>query len=416
MGTVDFGYVSKSIARLFGIPARVYSKGRQVCASFPVDMPRDPMAVCQDEVFAIEEPVGYYASPLFHYYGVLNTGGVKIIAGPTSRIMADEQKLKKLAFDADVPADDVQSFIDGMNSIRRIPVETLLQMLCSLYYLLSGTKLELSDIAIHENLQQSLKSDTEKQRTVRRYDEEKEQSSVHNTLAIENALMSIVSKGDSVALKRWASAAPAVSGGLLAGNQLRQMRNTFIVTATLVSRAAIRGGMSEDDAFSLSDAYIQQVELLSTYSGITNLQYHMLQEFTEQVERLQMGKHATKLALDVANYVRNHISEPIRVEKLAYELFISRPYLSARFKKETGISLTDFILGEKTEEAKRLLRYSDRSASVIAAYLGFSSHAHFSKVFRKYSGMTPNDFREQCGCMSCKSDLQVWTDQYRNPF
>lgn len=173
------------------------------------------------------------------------------------------------------------------------------------------------------------------------------------------------------------------------------MRNMFIVTATLASRAAIRGGMKEDDAFSLSDAYIRKVELLSGFGSIINLQYHMLLEFTEQVERLHIGKHATKLSLDVANYVRHHISEPVRVEDLAMELYISRPYLSAKFKKETGVSLTDFILGEKTEEAKRLLRYSDKSASAIAAYLGFSSQGHFCKVFKTYAGLTPNEYREK---------------------
>ena len=63
-------------------------------------------------------------------------------------------------------------------------------------------------------------------------------------------------------------------------------------------------------------------------------------------------------------------------------------------EKAALVSGTDFILNEKTEEAKRLLRYSDKSASSIAAYLGFSSHGHFCKVFKKYAGMTPNEYRE----------------------
>lgn len=60
--------------------------------------------------------------------------------------------------------------------------------------------------------------------------------------------------------------------------------------------------------------------------------------------------------IDVVNYIRHHISEPITVEKMAKALFMNRPYLSRKFKEETGESLTDFILYEKTEEAKRLLR------------------------------------------------------------
>ena len=60
-----------------------------------------------------------------------------------------------------------------------------------------------------------------------------------------------------------------------------------------------------------------------------------------------------------------------------------------------GETLTDFILKEKTEEAKRLLRYTDKTATMIGSYLGFSSQSHFSRVFRKYTGQTPAEYRKK---------------------
>ena len=72
-----------------------------------------------------------------------------------------------------------------------------------------------------------------------------------------------------------------------------------------------------------------------------------------------------------------------------------QPYLSRRFKEETGETLTDFVLKEKTEEAKRLLRYSDKPLTAIGAYLGFSSASHFSRVFKAYVGTTPREYREK---------------------
>lgn len=53
------------------------------------------------------------------------------------------------------------------------------------------------------------------------------------------------------------------------------------------------------------------------------------------------------------------------------------------------------MLQEKTEEAKRLLRYSDKSLTAIGAYLGFSSPGHFSRVFKKYAGVSPREYRER---------------------
>ena len=396
MNGFDPEYLARSVARLSGIPVRLYRGETELCRCFPVALPKDPMDLCRREVFAVSEHVGYYVSPLFHYYGVLNARDIRIVIGPTAQIMADEQKLRELAFRLGVPKEEVPAFTEGMNAITRLPVESLLQMLCTVnHFLNSGEKLELPDLAIHASEQMLLKTGIERQRTERVYEREEPARQAHNTLAIEEALMGIVRRGDSVALRRWLSSASPVQGGTIAGDQLRQLRNLFIVTATLTSRAAIRGGMREDDAFSLSDAYIQRVELLTSHAKILNLQYNMLLEFTEQVEKLHRGTHATKLSIDVANYVRHHLSERISVEKMADEFFLSRPYLSARFKTETGQSLTDFILNEKTEEAKRLLRYSERSASAIGSYLGFSSTAHFSRVFKKYAGMTPGEYREK---------------------
>ena len=390
----DLPYLVRSIGALSGVPVRLYENGERTFEWFPVKLPKDPAALYEAEILSIGAHVGYFVTPLFHYYGILRTGDAAIVIGPTSQIMASEQDRKELAFKLDIPREDVPAFVAGMNGIMRLPVETLLSMLCTINHFLNGGEtLTPADVAIYDEEQASIKSTVERRRTARVYDEAPQPAETHNALAVEEALTELIRKGDTVTLKRWMSEAPAVRGGTIAPNQLRQLRNTFIVAVTLASRAAIRGGMREDDAFTLSDGYIQRVELLSDPGKIMNLQYHMILEYTEQVEKLHRAKHTSKLATDVANYVRHHLSEPISTEKMAEAFYLSRPYLSAKFRQETGETLTDFILREKTEEAKRLLRYSDKSASAIGAYLGFSSHGHFIRVFKKYAGLTPNDFR-----------------------
>ncbi len=172
------------------------------------------------------------------------------------------------------------------------------------------------------------------------------------------------------------------------------MKNTFIVSTTLASRAAIRGGMPAEDALSLSDAFIQKCELTAEADQIITLQYHMILEFTKRVEQLRLGRRPSRLAMDVANYVHHHLYEPIRAEDIAKELFLSRPYLSAKFREDTGITLTDFILSEKAGEAKRLLRYTDKTITAISAHLSFSSQSHFTRVFKKYTGQTPAEYRD----------------------
>lgn len=399
MKKYDMNYLCTIIGNLSGIPVRLYEDDTLVFFYSAVYLPKDPIVVYREKLWNIRSHVGYYATRHFNFYGIVNSGRHKLVIGPTRQVANSEQELRELAFRADVPPEDTETFVAGMKSIVRMPAESVLQMLCTINYIWNNEKLTLEDITITEAEQSELKRLLEAQQNARRTDpfadDVQEHPNVYNSYDAEQQLLRMVRKGDSAALKQWIASAPAVRGGMLAADQLRQIKNTFVVSATLVSRAAIQGGMDVEDAFSLSDAFIQKAELLDTPNQLTNLQYRMVLEFTERVDRIRLGKQPTALLLSVRNYIRHHISEPIRIEEMAKELYMSRPYLSSKFKQETGQPLTDFILQEKTEEAKRLLRYSGKSSAAIGLYLGFSSPSHFSRVFRKYAGCNPGEYRDR---------------------
>ena len=395
MENIDLNYICTAMGNLAGVPIRLYEGEKLVMLSSIVPLPVDPISIYWDHLRQIRTHVGYFVTPQFSYYGIINSGKTKIVLGPTQEVSASRQELRELAFQADVPAGEVEAFVSAMGSIVRMPLESVLQMLCTVNYILNGEKLELQDVSIYDAEQEQLKELLEHQRADRMLSSASGDPNIHNTYALEQEIMDIVRRGDTAALAEWTASAPAVRGGILASEQLRQVKNLFIVTATLVSRAAIQGGLDTEEALSLSDAFIQRCELLGTPERITNLQYHMILTFTERVDRIRLGRQPTRLALEVSAYVRRHLSEPVRVEALAQELYISRPHLSQKFREETGETPTDFILKEKTEEAKRLLRYTDKSSAAIGTYLGFSSQGHFSRVFKKYVGCTSSAFREK---------------------
>ena len=397
MPKLDIEYICTAIGDLAGMPVRIYEGKERVFYHFYTPLPKDPMALYEDAILALEEEIGYYVTEKLSYYGFVSSQKRKIIIGPTRQIPNTEQELRELAFRLDIPEEDREGFLAGMKSIVRMPFESIMLILCVLYHTLTGKKKQLKDIQIIDSEQFALKANTEQTRTLETYHPEMKKEdglqAPHNTMAIEETLMNIVSHGDTAALQEWLASAPPVRGGTLASEQLRQRKNMFVVTATLSSRAAIRGGLDAEDALSLSDQFIQNCELLTSPDQIVNLQFHMVQEYTERVERIRHGKRPSKLAVQVASYIQHHLSEPITAEAIADELFLSRPYLSRKFKEETGETLTDFILKEKTEEAKRLLRYTDKSVTAISLYLGFSSSGHFSRVFKKYAGLSPHDYR-----------------------
>ena len=389
-------YLCTTIGNLAGIPIRIYKNTKQVFYYSLVKLPKDPIVPYEDKILKIPDHIGYFITPRFHYYGIVNSEKYKIVLGPSRQWTANKTDLSELAFECDVPKDETENFISSMESLVAMPLNSVLQTLCSMNFVLNGEKLSLADITIYDEEQIKLSDEITAKQTETHYEETNDLSNdtaVHNTLALEQTIMNFVRHGDTAALKEWLKNAPAVRPGILSSDTLRQLKNTFIVTATLVSRAAIRGGMDVNDALSLSDAYIQKNELLSSVESIENLQYHMVFDYTEKVEKIRLGKTPTKLLTDIVNYVQKHLSEPVDIAALSKAMFISRTHLAVKFKKETGMTLTEFVLKEKIEEGKRLLRYTDKPISAISAYLGFSSQSHFANVFKKYANSSPNEYR-----------------------
>lgn len=389
-------YICTMIGNLSGVPIRIYKNRSLIFSHSVVWLPVDPICLCEDEILDIRSHIGYYTAQFFYSYGIVNYEDYSIISGPTRLTSARVQELRELAFLAGVPSEETDAFVSGMRAVISLPLESLLQMLLSVNFFLNEEMLEITDLTIREDEQQMYNAQLGREQAEHRYDQDlldPVAQEVHNTYRTEQTLLDLIEKGDVGALDEWLKDAPAVRPGSIAPDQLRQVKNTLIVTATLASRAAVRGGMDVEDAFSLSDAYIRKCELLQTPDRIINLQYHMVLDFTSQVSNLKLHGNSSALAAAVAEYVRHHLSDPVSTEKIAEKLHFSRTWLSRKFHEETGIPLSDFIRIKKTEEAQRLLRYTDKSLREISVYLGYSSQSHFQTVFKKQLGVTPMQYR-----------------------
>lgn len=98
-------------------------------------------------------------------------------------------------------------------------------MLCTVNHVLNGEKLELKDICIYEKGQAALSVQQEKRRADQRLSPLSDiRHEGHNTYDLERLLLRMVRKGDTVTLRQWLSTAPAVRGGVVANDQLRQRK------------------------------------------------------------------------------------------------------------------------------------------------------------------------------------------------
>ncbi|MNC36171.1 HTH-type transcriptional activator Btr [compost metagenome] len=97
------------------------------------------------------------------------------------------------------------------------------------------------------------------------------------------------------------------------------------------------------------------------------------------------------------NYIFNHLYEDISLSRLAEIAGLNASYLSQLFKKETGLAVSDYIQRERIEEAKRLMELPGITLSDIAIRLHFNDQSYFTKVFKKYTGKTPRQYRQEKG-------------------
>ena len=99
--------------------------------------------------------------------------------------------------------------------------------------------------------------------------------------------------------------------------------------------------------------------------------------------------------LDVKDYIREHLYDNPTLEELAEHCGYSPSKFNAWFKESIGITPHAYILNLKVEQAKEQLKSTDNSITEIAQNLCFNSSDYFSSVFKKYTGLTPSQYRAQ---------------------
>lgn len=140
----------------------------------------------------------------------------------------------------------------------------------------------------------------------------------------------------------------------------------------------------------------EQIAILSVGQKFSSLKE--VRQWAEQVlqiysETAVVEKNHTDVVAVVKDYIHSHIYEDLTRETLASIVYLNADYLSHIFKKETGYSLTNYVIEERIKKAKQLLRQNNMSIRDIAIACGFQNISYFSRQFKKSTGMTPREFR-----------------------
>lgn len=97
----------------------------------------------------------------------------------------------------------------------------------------------------------------------------------------------------------------------------------------------------------------------------------------------------------INKFIREHYRENIGRNEISAEFYLAPEYLAKMYKRQTGISLKDYINEYRIKQAKLLLEKEEMQISDVAETVGFDNFTYFSTLFKKYTGMSPNSYRKK---------------------
>lgn len=279
------------------------------------------------------------------------------------------------------------------NSLPIIDFNTFINASILSYYLIYNKKLNFDDViqinSYNNDIISNISSNFENIATLARQNDV-----FHHSFVYEEAIMDCIRTGNKDKLIKVLGDTVSGNYGVLAkNNSIRSVKNLLITTATLVTRAAISGGMNPEVAYTLSDSYIQHIEELNTLNDLNNLRITMACDFADRVRILKNSNFSSTI-LACISFIYQNLYSNLSLEDICEHINFNPSYISRLFKKEVGITISEYILKEKIEEAKRLLLSDCYSILEISVLLHFNDQSYFTKIFKRFTEMTPKKFRD----------------------
>ncbi|WP_018756816.1 helix-turn-helix domain-containing protein [Paenibacillus terrigena] len=326
-------------------------------------------------------------------FGELSGREGAIVIGPTVSSNVTDEMLEGFLYDYRISGIYLDSLRDYYRQLPMGYQKSMLHAGTLLYYLFYHRPLDITEVidcsvpyrrphALNDELEQRLM-------------DKRLSLSFHHHLNPEKMLMQCIKEGRKEEIVRYYDLIPRENAGVLSRrSQLRNEKNLAICVVTHAMQAAINGGLYPEVAFTASDLWIQHIEELHDVEEVAKAIQEVLFDFAERVSRQRFSRCSKPIAV-CQNYIFNRIYEPIKLTELAEVAGVHPAYLSKLFKQETGVTVSEYIQRQKVEEAKKLLAFSDASPLRAASLLNFHDQSYFTKVFKKYAGVTPKQYKDR---------------------
>ncbi|MGG3468613.1 response regulator [Neobacillus pocheonensis] len=181
--------------------------------------------------------------------------------------------------------------------------------------------------------------------------------------------------------------------GYLSLNQLLHFENEYLV----ISRKWYK---TYNLPFKATDNIEKRVDLFFCKNGTFQLEKYIerkkreISVFLKKVRRSTQEKHSN-IIYEIEKYLQANFDRDVKLQEISEHFYISREYISRKFKQEFNVNISDYVVKIRIEKAKSLLKNSQLKIYEIANMIGYQDDKYFRKVFKKVVGVTPNEYRAE---------------------
>jgi AraC-like DNA-binding protein len=217
------------------------------------------------------------------------------------------------------------------------------------------------------------------------------QSKIELRYRHQQYLLACVEKGDKEGALRIFQLTRFNPSDRVPNNPLRAHKNISLSFNTMLRMAAERGKVGPFFLHETSDRYARLIERINNISELEALLTTMIAEYCDLV-RKSSTRGTSPPVRKAINHILIHFASPLSLDEIADKVNLNPSHLSRQFRKETGLTVTDYINRKRIDEARILIDQGNRSISDIASAVGFESQTYFTTVFKRMNGQTPSQY------------------------
>ena len=219
----------------------------------------------------------------------------------------------------------------------------------------------------------------------------------HSSYEWERMYSSFVRTGDVAGARRFmdqiAKSGKLIKVGNVSKSELTQTKYLAVSLIAIVTRVAINNGADELKSYQISDEFIQFLDTCDDPATIVTRLFGAAETMIQAVHDAKEVAENNLYYKRCREYISNHLNQKITVNDLAELCGLTPNYMSYIFRELSGKTITDYVLEQRIQVAKRLLLTGEHTTAEIATFLGFSSQSYFIACFKKQVGETPRHWK-----------------------